>query len=107
MTYTKARDLSVLSSFIEKVFMSISAAAIAISAEAPETANHANRVSLAWQVLVSPDSWSKLFAVGCALNATVQDQPNDANIDAAVSSFGMRMRGVRHSGKGSDTQGVG
>ena len=87
MTYVQSRDLSVKSVFIEKVFMSIANAAINISSEADNTTNHVKRIELARQVLLSTDSWSKLFAVGCALNAGVQTTPNDAQIDTAVASL--------------------
>lgn len=76
------------------VKVAIVKAAIAISAEDGETANHANRVALAQQVLQSPQAWAERFIWGVVTDATVQSAPSDANIYNAVAGQWNAYAGV-------------
>lgn len=80
--YDKAHNID----FVNRVESAVVEAALAISAEDAQTANHANRVALAKQVLQAPKYWSEVMASGVASNATVQNSPNDANLLAAVNA---------------------
>ena len=84
MTYAQIRNLAVQSAFIDQVRIAIVSAAINISSEAPETANHANRVAYALAVLRSPGSYAANMAEGVAQDATVQAAQTDANVMSAV-----------------------
>jgi hypothetical protein len=85
MTYAQIRNLAVQSAFIDQVRVAITTAAINISSEAPETANHANRVAYALAVLRSPGSYAAVMAEGAAQDSNVQAAPTDANIMSAVA----------------------
>jgi hypothetical protein len=85
MSFTTIWEQSVNSSFICQVQVAIVKAAIAISAEAPETANHTNRAAYALAVLRSPGSYAANMALGIATDATVQATPTDDAIYNAVA----------------------
>lgn len=71
---------------ITRVRQAILGAAIAISAESDQTANHARRIALAYSVLHSPEQFAKTFAFGLATLA-VNDAPTDAQISTAVAAL--------------------
>lgn len=85
MTYIEIRNVAVHQDFIDRVMVAIVTAAIAISAEASNTANHVNRVNYANAVLRNPSSFARNMAVGIATDATVQSTPTDAAIYNAVA----------------------
>ena len=85
MTYAQIRNLAVQNTFIDQVRVAITTAAINISAEAPETANHANRVAYALQVLRNPGGYAAVMAEGAAQDANVQTAQSDANVMSAVA----------------------
>jgi hypothetical protein len=75
-----------------RVQMSTLSAAQAISTEAVDTPNHANRISLAQQVVRSPDALRVGFTnLLCAEGIT--SQSTDAEIDTMVSSVWNTMAG--------------
>ena len=84
MTYAEIRGLAVKSSFIDQVRVAIVIAAINISSEAPETANHAKRVAYALRVLSSPGDFAANMAEGVAQDSGVQAAQTDANVMSAV-----------------------
>lgn len=84
-TYGQIYDKTHNVDFVNRVEVAIVQAAIAISAESAQTANHANRVTLARQVLQSPKYWSEVMAVGVGTDAGVQSNPTDAAIYNAVA----------------------
>lgn len=85
MTYIEIRNAAVNQDFIDRVMIAIVSAAIAISAEASNTANHTDRVNYANAVLRNPSGYARNMAVGIATDATVQDTPTDAAIYDAVA----------------------
>lgn len=84
MTYAQIRHLAVQTEFIDQVRVAITTAAINISSEAPETANHANRVAYALAVLRNPGGYAGVMAEGVAQDANVQAAQTDANVMSAV-----------------------
>ena len=85
MTYAQIRNLAVQSAFIDQVRVAITTAAINISSEAPETANHTNRVAYALQVLRNPGGYASVMAEGAAQDVNVQAAQSDANVMGAVA----------------------
>ena len=79
--------------FLAKVTQSAVKAAIAINAEAPATAFHAQRVSFATAVLNSPNDLGRRLAHGVATQLASKSF-TDANIDTAVSSIWNAYAGV-------------
>jgi hypothetical protein len=79
--------------FVMQVTTAIVNAAIAISSEAPATANHVNRVAYAKLVLNDPNSYAPRFALGVAANlaldviTTVTDTQVSNNISALWNGF--------------------
>lgn len=55
--------------FIQRVKMAAVNTAITVQAESTGTANHAARSALARTVLMGPDGWATIFAVGVANDA--------------------------------------
>lgn len=88
-----ARDLSKKPEFIDRVAMAAVEAAVNVSAEPLETANHTNRNNLAVRVLASPRRWGELMAAAVALNGTINaahaaEEPiSDSDISFTVASL--------------------
>lgn len=93
-SYTQQWQQAVKQENINLVQVAIVQAAIAISAESDQTANHTNRVALARQVLADPSGWSERFVWGIVTDATVQSAPTDANIYNAVAGQWNAYAGV-------------
>lgn len=94
MTYIEIRNVAVNQDFIDRVMISIVMAAIAISAEASNAANHVNRVNYANAVLRNPPNFARNMAVGIATDTTVQSTPTDAAIYNAVAGQWNAYAGV-------------
>lgn len=69
--------------FVARVEIATMEAAVAISNEAPGTANHANRVQLALVVIRNPSETSRRFATGVATNPNVGTGVSDPSVDSA------------------------
>ena len=67
--------------------------AISVAAEDVATANHAQRMNLAGQVLRSPGRWAEIMAEGVAANATIlasamgEQAIPDTDLEFAVASL--------------------
>lgn len=68
-------------------------AAIAVSSEAPETANHANRVAFALLVVRNPEHWARVMAFGVVSQLTAAN-PSDATVDGKVAAIWNAYAGV-------------
>ena len=88
--YDKAHNID----FVNRVEVAMVQAAIAISAEAGNVVNHANRVALARDVLMNPVHYSGVMAVGVATDSNVQGQPTDQNLASAIASQWNAYAGV-------------
>lgn len=82
LTYKQVREIAVNQDHIATVQVAIIKAALDISAEAPETPNHANRASLARSVLLNPEHYAKLMVWAVALTAV---DTKDAGVLGSVA----------------------
>ena len=73
--------------FIRRVQMAIIKSALAIQAEDPATANHAQRSALAYKVLHEPEAYAPKFAMGVATNPVITAASEDADIEFTVNSM--------------------
>lgn len=81
--------------FQARVEVAITQAAVTVSAEATNTANHARRVTLANRVLLEPKKYADLFAVGVSSDTALQATPtDDAKLATAVSAVWNAYAGV-------------
>lgn len=69
---------------VQRITAAAVRAALDISAESAQTANHANRVALAKAVLNAPLTYGPLFALGVAVDPTAVANMTDANYLAIV-----------------------
>lgn len=94
MTFAQIWALSVHQDFVNQVRVAIVKAAIAISAEAAQTANHANRVAYARNVLLNPQGYAANMALGIATDSSVQAEQSDANVYNATAGQWNAYAGV-------------
>ncbi len=91
LTYKQAREIAVNQDHIATVAVALVKAALDVYAEVDTTPNHANRLALAHDVLLSPESHAKLFIWAVAFNATTTA---DAAILTAVKSVWNYYAGI-------------
>lgn len=82
LTYKQVREIAVNQDHIATVQVAAVRAALDIAAEAPATLNHANRVTLARNVLLNPEHYAKLMIWAVA---QVAANTSDAAILSAVA----------------------
>lgn len=80
-TYYELWELAVQEDLRNRLQIALVDAAIAIYAEAPTTANHANRIALALQVVNSPESYARRMVWAIVKLATTD---SDADLKAAI-----------------------
>ena len=92
-TLRASYELATTPALVVRVRAAAVKGAIAVAAEAPNTANHARRLQLASQVLMSPGRWAEIMAEGVAANGSVvtkamanQEIP-DGDIEYTVNSL--------------------
>lgn len=94
-TFKQIYDFCHGNDFQARTEVAITQAAVAISAETVNTANHARRVSLANRVLLDPVRYASLFAVGVSADTALQAAPtDDAKLATAVASVWNAYAGV-------------
>lgn len=86
MTAAEQYDLSHDTLFLRRVQMIIQKSAIAIAAEDPATANHAQRVAFGNKVLMNPSGYAELMAQGVTTNAAITISSTDSDIEFTVNS---------------------
>ncbi len=88
-----AHVLAGLAPFRARVQVAAVKAAVDVAAEADTVANHAKRVQLANQVLMSPARWGEIMAESVAVNGTILAQAMadqvvpDGDIEFVVASL--------------------
>jgi len=73
--------------FVGRVQVAIVKAAIAIQNEDPSVSNHAARSALAYAVLLNPEHYARLMAVGVANNPVITALSTDADIEFTVNAL--------------------
>lgn len=89
MSYIQQFQRALETEFQRRVMVAAAVAAQNISSEASNTPNHANRVGLARSVAASPDvpgPYAFPFALAVAVNAAINDQSSDSDIQFTVNS---------------------
>lgn len=86
-THIEAADFARDAAIRAPLTAAITAAAIQISTEDPDTPLHEVRVELAHRVLVHPASMVDQFAWALSTNATVVDKWAAGNLEGAVGDF--------------------
>lgn len=94
MAYIDQFGLSDDLQFRKRVEIAIVTVARDIASEAPATANHAARATLAKAVANNPVGFAALFAVGCAVQRADATPGTDADLFSAVSALWNLYAGV-------------
>ena len=87
MSYATEYALAQDQDFVKRVTAAVVAAAIAIAAESPETANHARRANKAGDVVANPGHWGLVMALGVAAGGTVTAESTDQEIYDRISAI--------------------
>lgn len=87
MGYAEQYVMTERSRFQHRVEVAIVTAAIAVQAEDPQTANHAQRSALAYLVLHSPETYARTMALGVVSNVAITPMSTDADIQFSVNSM--------------------
>lgn len=85
MTLEEQYAVAVTTAFANKVGQAMIAAAIAVQAEAGNTANHVNRANFAALVLRDPGNYQSAFARACVTNAAITGASSDNDIQFTVN----------------------
>lgn len=93
MTLSEQQKLARVRDFQDRVQQATIKTALAIQAESPEAANHANRSVFALLALRSPQTYAELLAPGVATQIS-DDQATDAQIETALSAIWNAYAGV-------------
>jgi hypothetical protein len=91
LTYKQIREIAVNQDHIATVAVALVKAALDVFAEEATVPNHANRLTLAHEVLLNPEQHAKLFIWAVAFSAT---GTTDAAILTAVKSVWNHYAGV-------------
>lgn len=86
-TLTEQAEIAEDPAFVRRVRQAMAKAAIAVAAEDPEAANHADRAALSSAVLALPNEWARNFAIGVATNGNVGTGSSDPVEDDGALEF--------------------
>lgn len=79
--------LSTDNGFIQRVEMAIVSTAIAVQAEAVNTANHSQRSAYALRILDAPESFARLMAPGFTVDGSTDVNSTDAALKTRASAI--------------------
>jgi hypothetical protein len=86
MTAAEQYDLSHDTLFMRRVQMIAQKTAIAVAAEDPATASHAQRVAFGNKVLMNPSGYAELIAQGVTTNSAINASSTDSDIEFTINS---------------------
>jgi hypothetical protein len=87
MTASEQYDVAHTPAFIARVGQISIKSAIAVAAEDPGTANHAERIAFGNKVLLDPGNYGALIAQGVVTNASITASSPDNDIEFTVNSM--------------------
>lgn len=80
-------DLAQDAVFLDRVKMALISTALAVQAEATNTANHASRSAYAIQVLANPTGYARLFAPAVTVDGNATTGSTDAQLESRCSAI--------------------